>query len=75
MDTKSFFIIYYFVNKGPSSQGYGSSSGHEWMWELDYKESWVQKNWCFWTVVLEKTLSLFFFFNFILLYNIVLVLQ
>ena len=47
----------YFNNKGPSSQGYGFSSSHEWMWELDYKESWVQKNWCFWTVVLEKTLE------------------
>ena len=47
---------YYLVNKGPSSQGYGSSSGHVWMWELDYKESWVSKNWCFWTVVL-KTLE------------------
>ena len=46
----------YFVNKGPSSQGYGFSSGHVWMWELNYKESWAQKNWCFWTVVLEKTL-------------------
>ena len=42
--------------KGPSSQGCGFSSGHVWMWELD-KESWVQKNWCFWTVVLEKTLD------------------
>ena len=48
---------HYFANKGPSSQGYGFSSGHVWMWELDYKESWVQKNWCFWTVVLEKTLE------------------
>ena len=48
---------YYFVNKDPSSQGYGFSSGHVWMWELDYKESWVQKNLCFWTVVLEKTLE------------------
>ena len=38
-----------------ASQGYGFSSGHVWMWELDYKESWVLKNWCFWTVVLEKT--------------------
>ena len=57
MDTKSFFIIYYFVNKGPSSQACGFSSGHVWMWELDYKESWVQKNWCFWTVVLEKTVE------------------
>ena len=48
---------HYFVNKGPSSQGYGFSSGHVWMWELDYKEGWVQKSWCFWTVVLEKTLE------------------
>ena len=46
-----------FANKGPSSQGYGFPSGHVWMWELDYKESWVQKNWWFWTVVLEKTLE------------------
>ena len=48
---------HYFVNKGPSSQGYGFSSSHVWMWELDYKESWAPKNWCFWTVVLEKTLE------------------
>ena len=48
---------YYFVNKGPSSQGYGFSSSHIWMWELDCKESWALKNWCFWTVVLEKTLE------------------
>ena len=48
---------HYFANKGPSSQGYGFSSGHVLMWELDYKESWVPKNWCFWTVVLEKTLE------------------
>ena len=48
---------HYFVNKGPSSQGYDFSSGHVWMWELDYKESWALKNWCFWTVVLEKTLE------------------
>ena len=48
---------HYSVNKGPSSQGYGFSSSHVWMWELDYKESWVPKNWCFWTVVLEKTLE------------------
>ena len=47
---------YYFDNKGPSSQGYGSH-GHVWMWELDYKESWALKNWCLWTVVLEKTLE------------------
>ena len=46
-----------FVNKGPSSQGYGFSSRHVWMWELDYKESWGLKNCCFWTVVLEKTLE------------------
>ena len=46
-----------FVKIGPSSQGYGFSSSHVWMWELDYKESWVLKNWCFWTVVLEKTLE------------------
>ena len=48
---------HYFANKGPSSQGYGFSSGHVWMWELDYKESWAPKNWCFWTVVLEETLK------------------
>ena len=48
---------HYFANKGPSSQGYGFSSSHVWMWGLDYKESWVLKNWCFWTVVLEKTLE------------------
>ena len=48
---------YYFANRGLSSQGYGFSSGHVWMWELDYKESWASKNWCFWTVVLEKTLE------------------
>ena len=48
---------HYFANKGPSSQGYGFSSGHVWMWELDYKENWMPKNWCFWTVVLEKTLE------------------
>ena len=47
----------YFVNKGPSSQGYGFSSGHVWMWDLDSEESWAPKNWCFWTVVLEKTLK------------------
>ena len=40
-----------------SSQGYGFSSSHVWMWGLEYKESWVPKNWCFWTVVLEKTLE------------------
>ena len=48
---------HYFANKGPSSQGYGFSSDHVWMWELDCEESWVLKNWCFRTVVLEKTLE------------------
>ena len=48
---------YYFANKGLSSQGYGFSCGHVWMWELDCEESWAPKNWCFWTVVLEKTLA------------------
>ena len=47
---------HYFDNKGLSSQGYGFSSGHVWMWELDCEESWAPKNWCFWTVVLEKLL-------------------
>ena len=46
---------HYFANKGPSSQSYCFSSSHVWVWELDYKESWMLKNWCFWTVVLEKT--------------------
>ena len=48
---------HYFGNKGLSSQSYGFSSSHVWMWELDCKESWVPKNWCFWIVVLEKTLE------------------
>ena len=48
---------HYFANRGPSSQSYGFSSGHLWMWELDYKENWVLKNWRFWSVVLEKTLE------------------
>ena len=46
-----------FANKGPSSQGYGFSCDHVWMWELDCEESWAPKNGCFWTVVLEKTLE------------------
>ena len=50
-------LRHYFANKGLSSQGYGFSSSYIWMWELDYKESWEPKNWCFWTVVLEKTLE------------------
>ena len=48
---------HYFANKGPSSQSYGFSSSHVWMWELDHKGSWVPKNRCFWTVVLEKALE------------------
>ena len=48
---------HYSVNKGLSSQGYGFSSSHVWVWELDYKQSWVLKKWSFWTVVLEKTLE------------------
>ena len=48
---------YYFANKDPSSQSYGFSSSQVWMWELDHKESWMLKKWCFWTVVLEKTLE------------------
>ena len=48
---------HYFANKSLSSQSYDFSSRNVWMWEVDYKESWVPKNWCFWTVVLEKTLE------------------
>ena len=48
---------HYFARKGLSTQSYDFSSGHVWMWELDYKENWVPKIWCFWTVVLEKTLG------------------
>ena len=48
---------YYFDIKGPSSQSYGFSSNHVWMWEVDYKESWGPKNGCFWTVMLEETLE------------------
>ena len=48
---------HYFANKGLSSRGYDFSSSHVWMWELDYKEKWVPKNWWLWTVVLEKTLE------------------
>ena len=48
---------HYFVNNGPSSQSYSFPSSHVWMWELDHKESWEPKNWCFWTAVLEKTLE------------------
>ena len=48
---------HHFTDKDPSSQSCGFSSSHVWVWELDYKESWALKNWCFWTVVLEKTLE------------------
>ena len=48
---------HHFAYKGPSSQSYGFSSSRVWVWELDYKECWSPKNWCFWTVVLEKTLE------------------
>ena len=48
---------HYFANKGLSSQSYYFSISHVWMWELDYKESWAPKNWCFWTVVLHRTLE------------------
>ena len=48
---------HHFADKGAHSQSYGFSSSHVWMWELNHKEGWAQKNWCFWTVVLEKTLE------------------
>ena len=48
---------HYFAYKGPYRQSYGFSSSHIWMWELDNKKGWAPKNWCFWTVVLEKTLE------------------
>ena len=48
---------HYFANKGPYNQSYGFSSSHVWIWELDCKKGWAPKNWCFWTVVLEKTLE------------------
>ena len=48
---------HYVADKGPSNHSYGFSSSHVWMWQLDQKEGWVPKNWCFWTVVLEKTLE------------------
>ena len=53
----SIFKIRDIANKGLSSQGYGFFSGHVWMWKLDCEENWVLKNWCFWSVVLEKTLE------------------
>ena len=48
---------HHFANKDPSSQGYGFSSGHGWMWVLDCEQSWAPKNWCFWTVMLKETLE------------------
>ena len=48
---------HYFSSKGLSSSSYGFSSSHVWIWELDHKEGWAPKDWCFWTVVLEKTLE------------------
>ena len=48
---------HYFANKVLSSQSYGFSSNHVWMWELDYKENWAPKNWYFWSMTLEKTLE------------------
>ena len=48
---------HYFANKGLSGQSYGFSNSHVWMWKLDHKKGWALKNWCFWTVVLEKTLE------------------
>ena len=55
--THTYIHTHYFANKGPYSQSYGFSSSHVWIWELDHKEVWTPKNWCFWTVVLEKTLE------------------
>ena len=57
LDSKLKKQRHYFDNSGLSSQSYGFSNSHVWMWELDYKESWALKNWCLWTVVLEKTLE------------------
>ena len=48
---------YHFANKVPHSQGYGFSSSHGWMWEMDHKEGWALKNWCFQIVVLDKVLK------------------
>ena len=55
--TQSRTRLKWLSSSSSSSQGYGFSSSHVWMWELEYKESWAWKNWCFWTVVLEKTLE------------------
>ena len=50
-------LRYYFADKNPYRESYGFPSGHVEMWELDHKEGWVLKNWCFWIVVFEKTLE------------------
>ena len=50
-------LLHHFAHKGPYSQNYSFSSSHVWMWEAEHKEIWVPKNWCFWTVMLEKTLE------------------
>ena len=55
--TETAYQKHYFANKDPSSQGYGFSSSHVWMWELYCEESWPPKNWCFWIMVLEKILE------------------
>ena len=49
---------HYFINKGLSSQSYGFSSSNVWMWDLDHKADWMEKNWCFQTILLEKTLEI-----------------
>ena len=56
-ETAYYKARHYFTDKGPSSQSNGLSSSHVWMWELDHKEGWAPRNWCFWPVVLEKTLE------------------
>ena len=57
LEEKSWPTLTAYSNKGLSSQSYGFSSSHVWIWELNYKESWAPKNWCFWTVMLQKTLE------------------
>ena len=55
--TRQHIKKHFFAYRGPSSQSYSFSSSRVWMWELDHKEGWAPKKWCFWTVVLEKTLE------------------
>ena len=57
VNLKEVEILLSFKDKGPYSQSYGFSSSHVWVWELDHKEGWMLKNWCFWAVMLEKTLD------------------